>query len=133
MGIEAGEKMTSISEIFSVISDEDSLNLIQMIVERRDPKISDFESPKRYYTRLAKLKNAHMIKKQGKSYDITAFGSIIYDMIRTIKLAHDLHWKLRVIDAMNDKVPRTERNKIIESLIQDESIRGILTEYPRVR
>jgi hypothetical protein len=132
MGVEAVEKMISISEIMHVLSDEDSLNLIQMIVEHRDPEINDFESPKRYYTRLAKLKDAFIIKKQGKSYDITAFGAVVYDMIRTVKLAQDLHWKLRVIDAINDKVPKKERKQIIESLIQDESIRVILTEHPEV-
>jgi hypothetical protein len=55
--------MMSLSDIFSVLSDDDSLRIIQMIVDHRDPKINDFESPKRYYTRLSKLKNALIIKR----------------------------------------------------------------------
>jgi hypothetical protein len=120
--------MKSLSEMFSVLSDDDSLRIIQMIVDRRDPKITDFESPKRYYTRLSKLKNALIIKRKGRSYELTAFGLVIYDMIQTVKLAHDLHWKLQVIDAIGDRVPDVERRQIIESLIADGSIRRSLTD-----
>ena len=120
--------MTSLSEIFSVLSDDDSLRIIQMIVDHHDPKITDFESPKRYYTRLSKLKNALIVRKKGRSYELTAFGSIIYDIIQTVKLAHDLHWKLQVIDAIGDRVPDVERQQIIESLIPDKSIRKTLIE-----
>jgi hypothetical protein len=120
--------MKSLSEIFSVLSDDDSLRIIQMIVDHRDPKITNFESPKRYYTRLSKLKNALIIKRKGRSYELTAFGLVIYDMIQTVKLAHDLHWKLQVIDAIEDRVPDVERRQIIESLIADRSIRRSLTE-----
>lgn len=120
--------MKSLSEIFSVLSDDDSLRIIQMIVDHRDPKITDFESPKRYYTRLSKLKNALIIKRKGRSYELTAFGLVIYDLIQTVKLAHDLHWKLQVIDAIEDRVPDVERLQIIESLIADRSIRRSLTE-----
>jgi hypothetical protein len=120
--------MKSLSEIFSVLSDDDSLRIIQMIVDHRDPKITDFESPKRYYARLSKLKNALIIKRKGKSYEMTAFGLVIYDMIQTVRLAHDLHWKLQVIDAIEDRVPDAERRQIIESLIADRSIRRSLTE-----
>jgi hypothetical protein len=120
--------VTSLSEIFSVLSDDDSLRIIQMIVDHHDPKITDFESPKRYYTRLSKLKNALIVRKKGRSYELTAFGSIIYDIIQTVKLAHDLHWKLQVIDAIGDRVPDVERQQIIESLIPDKSIRKTLIE-----
>lgn len=120
--------MISLSEIFSVLSDDDSLRIIQMIVDHRDPKIADFESPKRYYTRLSKLKNALIVRRKGRSYELTAFGSVIYDIIQTVKLAHELHWKLQVIDAIGDRVPDAERQQIIESLIPDKSIRKTLIE-----
>lgn len=57
--------MMSLSDIFSVLSDEESMKIIRMIVEGRNPIIEDFESPKRYYTRISKLKNASIIKKSG--------------------------------------------------------------------
>lgn len=118
----------SLSEIFSVLSDDDSLRIIQMIVDHRDPKITDFESPKRYYARLSKLKNALVVKRKGRSYELTAFGLVIYDMIQPVKLAHGLHWKLQVVDAIGDRVPDMERQQIIESLILDKPIRKTLIE-----
>jgi hypothetical protein len=120
--------MISLSEVFSVLSDDDSLRIIQMVVDHQDPKIADFESPKRYYTRLSKLKNALIVKRKGRSYELTAFGSVIYDILQTVKLAHELHWKLQVIDAIGDRVPDAERQQIIESLIPDKSIRKTLIE-----
>jgi hypothetical protein len=116
----------SIAGIFSVLSDDDSLRIIQMIADHCNPRITDFESPKRYYTRLSKLKNALIVKRKGRSYELTAFGSVVYDTFQTVKLAHDLHWKLQVIDAIGDRVPLVERRQIIESLIPDESIRQTL-------
>ena len=120
--------MMSLSDIFSVLSDDDSLKFIQMIVDHRVLKIIDFESPKRYYTRLSKLKRSHIIKRKGKTYELTAFGSVIYDMTQKVRLAHDLHWKLQLIDSIGDGVPDVERQQIIESLIPDQSIRKTLIE-----
>ncbi len=120
---------TSLSEILSALSDEDSLKILDMIANRqRDPKIIDFESPKRYYSRLSKLKNANVIRRNGKSYTITAFGSIVYKTIQMIKIAHELYWKLEVIDAIGENVPDEEHHSIIESLIPDKSVRKTLIE-----
>lgn len=120
---------TSLSEILSALSDEDSLKILDMIANRqRDPKISDFESPKRYYSRLSKLKNANVIRRNGKSYTITAFGSIVYKTIQMIRIAHELQWKLEVIDAIGENLPDEEHHSIIESLIPDKSVRKTLIE-----
>jgi len=125
----SGTNNTSLSDILFALSDEDSLKIFDMIANRqRDPKISDFESPKRYYTRLSKLKNARVIRKNGKSYTITAFGSIVYKMIQMIKIAHELHWKLEVIDAISENVPDEEHHSIVESMIPDKSVRKTLIE-----
>ena len=123
---------TTLSCIFSVLSDDDSLKIIDTIASRQqDLKISDFDTPKRYYSRLSKLKKATIIRKKGKSYVLTSFGSILYNTIQTIKQAQELQWKLEVVDAIDDNLPQTERASIIESLIPNELMRNILVE-PRV-
>jgi len=125
----SGTNNTSLSDILFALSDEDSLKIFDMIANRqRDPKISDFESPKRYYNRMSKLKNARVIRKNGKSYKITAFGSIVYKTIQMIKIAHELHWKLEVIDAISENVPVGEYHSIVESMIPDKSVRNTLIE-----
>jgi pyruvate/2-oxoglutarate/acetoin dehydrogenase E1 component len=119
----------SLSCIFSVLSDNDSLKIIDTIAGRQqDLKISDFDTPKRYYSRLSKLKKATIIRKKGKSYALTSFGSILYDTIQTVKQAQGLQWKLEVVDAIDENLPQTERQSIIESLIPNELMRNILIE-----
>jgi pyruvate/2-oxoglutarate/acetoin dehydrogenase E1 component len=120
---------TSLSNIFSVLSDNDSLKIIDTIASRQqDLKIGDFDTPKRYYSRLSKLKKATIIRKKGKSYALTSFGSILYDTIQTVKQAQGLQWKLEVVDAIDENLPQTERQSIIESLIPNELMRNILIE-----
>jgi pyruvate/2-oxoglutarate/acetoin dehydrogenase E1 component len=120
---------TSLSSIFSVLSDNDSLKIINTIASRQlDLKMGDFDTPKRYYSRLSKLKKATIIRKKGKSYALTSFGSILYDTIQTVKQAQGLQWKLEVVDAIDENLPQTERQSIIESLIPNELMRNILIE-----
>jgi hypothetical protein len=119
----------SLSSIFSVLSDSDSLKIIGTIASHReDLKIGDFDTAKRYYSRLSKLKKATIIRKKGKSYALTSFGSILYNTIQTVKQAQGLQWKLEVVDAIDENLPQTERTSIIESLIPNESMRNILNE-----
>jgi predicted transcriptional regulator len=77
---------------------------------------------------LSKLKKATIIRKKGKSYALTSFGSILYNTIQTVKQAQGLQWKLEVVDAIDENLPQTERTSIIESLIPNESMRNILIE-----
>jgi len=120
---------TSLSNIFSVLSDNDSLKIIDTIASRQqDLKIGDFDTPKRYYSRLSKLKKATIIRKKGKSHALTSFGSILYDTIQTVKQAQGLQWKLEVVDVIDENLPQTERQSIIESLIPNELMRNILIE-----
>lgn len=120
---------TSLSCIFSVLSDNDSLKIIDAIAGRQlDLKIGDFDTPKRYYSRLSKLKKASIIRKKGRSYALTSFGSIVYNTILMVKQAHGLQWKLEVVDAIDESLPHTERQSIIESLIPNKLMRNILIE-----
>jgi pyruvate/2-oxoglutarate/acetoin dehydrogenase E1 component len=120
---------TSLSCIFSVLSDNDSLKIIDTIAgSQLDLKIGDFDTPKRYYSRLSKLKKASIIRKKGRSYALTSFGSILYNTIQTVKQAHGLQWKLEVVDAIDESLPHTERQSIIESLIPNKLMRNILIE-----
>jgi hypothetical protein len=126
--IQGKKEMAWLSEIFSVLSDEDTLRIVTAVAEGHELKISDFETPKRYYSRLSKLKSSSILKKLGNSYQLTAFGSIIYGIIHKVMLTHDFYWKLQVVDALSDKIPSEERQSIIESLVPDQSIRDTLTE-----
>jgi hypothetical protein len=116
----------NINDIFFVLSDSDSLEMIRMVDEQLELDKAEFDSPKRYYRRIAKLRKALIIKKKRKSYELTAFGSILHEIVKYVEVTRDLHWKLQVIDSLDDMVPGAERKAIIESLIPDKTVRAIL-------
>ena len=123
------------SRIYFILSDPDCVKMLQMISEDRQPEVSDIGSRKRYYDRMRKLKEAHLIiGKKNKRYQtrngprnkITSWGSIVYDTLLTLKPAENLRWLLLALDAIPDDISFKERNKLIEALIPDEDIRKIL-------
>ena len=127
----------SLSRIYFILSDPVCVKMFQMISEDRQPKVSDIGSSKRYYDRMRKLKEAHLIiDKKNKSYQtrngpghkITSLGSIVYDTLQTLKRAENLRWILLALDAIPDDTYFKERSKLIEALIPDEDIRKILVK-----
>ena len=134
MTSDAAPPKSSITNIYSILSDEDCVKLLQMISEHRQPKISNLGTRKRYYERLSKIREAHLIiKKKDRSkgddlsnYELTDFGSSLYDSLLTLRRAANLRWSLKAIDALDDRVPIEERIKLIQTLIPYEAIRKIL-------
>jgi hypothetical protein len=130
----------SISTIFSILSDEGCIKILQTISENRQPRVGDLGTRKRYYTRLSKLKKAHLIMKKSKrdaeegishqdGYELTDLGSILYSLYLTIRRAESLRVNLGAIDTLDESMPQEEVNKLIEALIPDESIRKFLLKY----
>jgi hypothetical protein len=103
----------SISTIFSILSDEDCIKILQMISEHRLPKVDDLSTRKRYFTRLSKLKSANLITAKSKGearegsrqtdYEFTDLGSVLYSLYLTIRRAEDLRVNLEAIDALDEK------------------------------
>lgn len=121
------------SDIFETISDKDSVRMLEMVVtEPQKLCTAEFKSRKRYYSRLSKLKEMGLIKRYGPFYEVTAFGSVVYDTVQTIRKALDAADRLQTIDAMNtnksSRMPEHSRRGIIESLIPDEKLRRVLLE-----
>jgi hypothetical protein len=119
-----------ICDIFSALSDEDTLKMFETIVlNQKKIDRHDFDSRKKYYSRLLKLKKNHLVKKKMKNsgYEVTAFGSIIYDAFVHARKAQDLFWQLRIIDTFNETIQEDLRKEMIESLMpHDDEIRKIL-------
>ena len=132
----------SISRIYFILSDADCLKMLQMIAEDRQPRISDIGSGKRYYDRMRKLKETHLIitiknkrhrtRRNGPGHKITSLGTVVCDTLQTLKHAENLRWRLIALDAMDGDISFEERNKLIEGLIPDEAIRKILVKKRQV-
>lgn len=125
--------MQVVAQIFDSLSDNVSLDLftaianesINSVVLRNSMKITR----KQYYSRLSKMIKAGLIKRTGGKLVLTAFGKIMYEVQKTVENAGKNQWKLRAIDSVefSDELPKEERRKLLESLIDNRQLREILS------
>lgn len=84
---------------------------------------------KQYYSRMSSLIKAGVVKRQKGKYFVSTFGSVIFDAHRLLGNAMKDYWKLKAIDSLgvaNDgKMPKNQRKKIIEELIDNRQLKDI--------
>ena len=84
---------------------------------------------KQYYSRMSRLIQAGLVKRQKGRYLLTAFGKVIYgaqmNLEAKIENALDNYWKLKAIDSL-EMPSREEIEKVISALIEDEEIKSVL-------
>jgi hypothetical protein len=127
------EKMQVVAQVFESLSDNVSLELfttiahesINSVILRNKMKITR----KQYYSRLSKMMKAGLIKRSSGKLVLTAFGKIVNEVQTTVQNASKNQWKLRAIDSieLSDELPKEERKKLLESLIDNRQIREILS------
>jgi hypothetical protein len=125
--------MQRVESVYGSLSDNISVGLFTMIAHERISSISLRNNVKitrkQYYSRLSKLINAGLIKRSNGRLILTAFGKLVYQVQKTIEDASANQWKLRAIDSieLSDDLPKEERRKLLESLIDNKQIRDILS------
>lgn len=125
--------MQVVAQVFESLSDNVSLELfttiahesINSVLLRNKIKITR----KQYYSRLSKMMKAGLIKRSSGKLVLTAFGKIVNEVQTTVLNASKNQWKLRAIDSieLSDELPKEERKKLLESLIDNRQIREILS------
>jgi hypothetical protein len=74
-----------------------------------------------------------LIKKYHSDYTLTSFGKMVYDALEIIELGLTNFWKLKALDSLefakNARVPHEERERILESLIDNMKIKEILLAH----
>lgn len=90
-------------------------------------------SRKQYYTRLSEMVEVGLIRKYHSNYTLTSFGKMVYDALEIIELGLTNFWKLKALDSLEfaktTKVPHEERERILESLIDNMKIKEILLAH----
>jgi predicted transcriptional regulator len=122
-----------IVHIIKAISDVKSLELFR-IVGLTKPNTEILVSKtkltrKQYYSRMASLMNAGLVKRKKGKYTLSALGKVIYySSVATIENAVTNYWKLKAIDSleMSKDLPAEERKKIIDNFIDNQGIKAIL-------
>ena len=122
-----------IAHIIKAISDVKSLELFRIVaLTKPDTEILISKTKltrKQYYSRMASLVNAGLVKRKNGKYTLSAFGKVIYYIsLATIENAVTNYWKLKAIDSleMSKDLPAEERKKIIDNFIDNQGIKAIL-------
>jgi len=128
--------MVSVSDSLSAISNDKSLvlfNTIALASEDSSILISKLElTRKQYYSRMSELTKAGLIRRMNGRYFLTSFGRIVYDAQELIGNAIQYSLKLKAIDSIDTpEFPVEERNKLIDTLINNNEIKEILVSRHR--
>ena len=86
---------------------------------------------KQYYSRISTLISAGLVKRSNGKYLLTSLGKVAYCAKALIDQAINDHWKLKAIDGIETKsssgISFEEREKIVNMLIDNNELKGILT------
>jgi hypothetical protein len=128
--------MVSVSDSLNAISNDKSLvlfNTIALASEDSSILISRLElTRKQYYSRIFELTKAGLIRRRNGKYFLTSFGRIVYGAQELIGKAIQYSSKLKTIDSIDTpEFPVEERNKLIDTLINNSEIKEILVSGHR--
>jgi hypothetical protein len=125
----------SVANIFNSLSDEQSVMLFTTIATK---SISSVElrskislTRKQYYSKLSRMVRVGLIKRRSGKLVVTTLGKIVYELQKVVQDAYNNHWKLKVLDSieMSEELPREERKKLMDNLIEDNRLKQILSEH----
>ena len=123
-----------LADILKAIADDKSLVLFNNIANaggNTDILIRRLDlTRKQYYARISALLKTGLISRKSRQYNLTSLGKIVYDAQLMIGRAANTFWKLKAIDSLETehKLPAEERNKIINTLIDNQDIIKILVK-----
>jgi DNA-binding Lrp family transcriptional regulator len=122
----------SIEDVFATLADRHSINIVKMAYFGSKGSSMSRKgniSKKQFYSRLKRLRDIGVIEKRGSVYRTTTFGSLIYN--GQIKPLEDIianYWNLKAVDVLKSRhdFPLREKEKLIEEMIQNTSLKGIV-------
>jgi predicted transcriptional regulator len=127
--------MDSETQVINALFHEKSLVVFDLIaVEGGDRKRIIHSlglTRKQYHSRMSALRKSGLVEKINGKYFLTSFGKVIHEARLLIESAIKDYWKFEAIDAIWFELPKKERNKVIESLIDSQEIRELLSRDTR--
>ncbi|MEO9320096.1 MAG: hypothetical protein ABI361_05430 [Nitrososphaera sp.] len=126
-------KSQTTASVLRTIADDKSLELFTTIssgmIDSESLKEKTKLTRKQYYSRLSRMSKAGLVRKKSGKYLLTAFGKIVYDSQLTVNDALVNYWKLKAIDSLetSNELPKEERTKLIDALLDNQVIKGIIT------
>lgn len=123
---------SSMEQVFATLADRHSLNIVKMAYFGLKGSSMSYKgniSKKQFYARLKRLREIGVIEKRNSVYKTTTFGSLIYN--GQIKALEDIianYWNLKAVDVLKSRqdFPLNEKEKLIEEMIQNSSLKSIV-------
>lgn len=125
----------SVANIFNSLSDEQSVMLFTTIATKSVSSVELMSkislTRKQYYSKLSRMVRVGLIKRRSGKLVVTTLGKIVYELQKVVQDAYNDHWKLKVLDSieMSEDLPREERKKLMDNLIEDSRLKQILSEH----
>jgi hypothetical protein len=126
------EQEVTIKQIFTVLSDSVSLNLMKTAYAGRLTSANYVGklSKKQFYTKLKRLYTAGLVeKRKDASYRTTTFGSLVYNNhVKTLEEALLNFWQLKAIDILKTRedFPSERKESIIDEIIRGSNLRNFI-------
>lgn len=122
----------TVDSVLASISDKQSLELFRYIAvtngDRENLRTKTNLTRKQYYSRLSRMTRAGIVKRKNGRHSLTSFGRVVYDAQTIIEKAVNNYWKLKAVDSleMSEDLPKEERLKLIDNLLDNKDIKEIL-------
>jgi predicted transcriptional regulator len=132
--VPTGVRSQTAAAVLRSIADDKSLQLFKTVasetIDSRNLKTRTRLTRKQYYSRLSRMTRTGLIRKKRGKYILTAFGKVVYEYQATIDNALNNYWKLKAIDSLetSNELPKEEQQKLIETLLDNKEIKGILVK-----
>jgi predicted transcriptional regulator len=136
----ASAKVPSITSILKRVSDDKTLVLFNSIAvsstnnDRYIPLKEMNLSTKQYYSRIAGLLDAGIIKRHKGKYFLTMLGKVVYESQMIIGKTLAYYWKLKAIESLDISTTSgplsEEMTQLINALIDNHQIKDILMKLP---
>ena len=131
--------MISTIDILSALSDDKALILFNTIALG---KCYDFKTliksmgitQSQYYSRLRRITNMGLVKRENGKYMTTTLGNVVYEAVSMVGKALNYYWALKAIELVLSSSPaadsREHKSMLIDNLIDDNQLKKILTNTP---
>jgi predicted transcriptional regulator len=125
-------RASSTEQVFATLADMHSMDIVRMAYCGFKGTSKSYKgniSKKQFYSRLKRLRDMGIIEKRNSVYRTTTFGSLIYN--GQIKPLEDIianYWNLKAVDILKSRedFPLGEKEKLIEEMIQNTSLKSII-------
>jgi hypothetical protein len=124
------EKILTTPSVLQAISNKESLELFTVIAEGKNSyQVVEvgMMTRKQYYPRLAKLVRLELVRKVGKRYELTTFGSLIYEAQLTFAMEVNNRCNLKTLDSF-DTIQTSDGFTIKNPIVKNEVMLDLYVE-----